>query len=933
LTVRVSSEENGARTRGGTLRDFVANLGHGGETPAILAIRDEALTTWTYAELFERATRLAGGLASRGVGPRSRVAICAAHGPEWIIAALATIAVGAVLVPIDPQIDPRSLKHIMADCGATFWFTSSRTERRIQERGDSDLTLFVLDAPAEVTNSWHRLMQPGDLPPAEPTPEDTAVLFYTSGTTGMPKGVPLSHRNLMFQVETLRTLDLVSEGERILLTLPLHHVYPFSIGLLGGLAFRCTAVIPRALTGPEIVRAIRDGAVTTIIGVPRLFEVFLSGMLARARSRGRVQVAVFTAVLALNAYCRRWLGLRVGSFLLGRVRRELGSEIRMVVSGGAALDEELAIKMDALGWSVASGYGLTETAPLLTLLPPGDRAFSTAGKPVRGVELRIVAVRGEPVVPSESDLSPGAEDREDKAVGEVQVRGPGVFSGYLNLPDKTAAAFTDDGWFRTEDLGFIDGRGYLHLLGRQSTLIVSAAGENIQPEFLEPQYEGAPSIREIGILQWDRQLCAVIVPDHKALRDQGAADVDGAIRRAVLDVGKGLPSHHRIARYVISRDALPRTRLGKIRRAELERRFLDIEQGRRAAGGGLAGPMPLEEMSDEDRALLDEPVARAVWDLLRERFPDRALSPDASLAVDVGIDSMEWINLTLDIRQRAGAELTEEATARIETVRDLLNEGVAAETGALTEGVERVFEDPQRFISDEQRRWLRPLRRSDVVWARAFYALNKFAMRHLFRLEVVGQENLPREGNFILVPNHMSVLDPFVVAAAVDFERLRRTSWAGWTGLAFANRLFRFVSRIAQALPIEQDRAAFSSLAMSLIVLGEGRNLIWFPEGGRSRDGQLQRFRTGIGQILCRCPTRTVPMLIEGTFEAMPIGTRFPRFRRLRVTIGKALGPGELERMGRGTSPEERMTSALRDAVAALKEEPVMTHVNKRYPL
>lgn len=929
MTNHVSYRQDSASACPQTLRDFVEKLSEGKGTPAILSIRDEAPASWSYAELSERVTRLAGGLASRGVRPRSHVAICAAHGPEWIVAALATIAVGAVLVPVDPQIDPKSLKHIMDDCGAMVWITSSRTERRIHEHGRDDLTLFVLDAPREAPGSWHQLMQSGDLPATEPAPEDTAVLFYTSGTTGMPKGVPLSHRNLMFQIETLRSLDLVAEGERVLLTLPLHHVYPFSIGLLGGLAFRSTAVIPRALTGPEIVRAIREGAVTTIIGVPRLFEVFLSGMFARARGRGRMHFAVFTAALALNAFCRRWFGVRIGSLLLGPVRRELGAEIRMVVSGGAALDEALAANMDAMGWNVASGYGLTETAPLLALLPPGDRVFATVGKPVRGVDIRISSVLGEPVVTSASGPLHSAGDHVDPAIGEVQVRGPGVFSGYRNLAGKTAAAFTDDGWFRTEDLGFLDGHGYLHLLGRRSTLIITAAGENIQPEFLESQYAGAASIREIGVLQRDRRLCAVIVPDHKALRDQGEADIEGAIRRAFLDIGKGLPSHHRISHYVISRDALPRTRLGKIRRAELERRFLDIELGRCGTERGLTGPMPLEEMSDDDKALLDEPIARSVWDLLCERYPDRALSPDVSLAVDLGIDSMEWINLTLDIRQRTGTELTEEATARVETVRDLLNEGIAAETGALSDAVDRVFEDPQHFVSDDQRRWLRPLSRSEVLWARAFYILNKFAMRHLFRLEVVGQENLPREGNFILAPNHMSVLDSFVVAAAIDFERLRRTSWAGWTGMAFANLLFRFVSRIAQVLPIEQDRAAFSSLAMSLIVLGEGKNLIWFPEGGRSRDGRLGRFRTGIGLLLTRCPTKTVPMLIEGTFEAMPAGTRFPRFKQLRVSIGKPLAPAELERKRRGTSPEERMTSALRDAMVDLKEEPTMTQVNR----
>lgn len=914
---------------GRTLRDFVADLGAGGGTPAMLSARGRHLETCSYAELFARVSTLASGMANHGVAPQTHIALCAAHGLEWIVAALATIAAGAVLVPVDPQIDPKSLLHIMNDCGASLWFTSAQTEKRIRERGRTDFTSFVLGAPPESPNSWHRLKADGKLPHVAPSPEDTAVLFYTSGTTGVPKGVPLSHRNLMFQVETLRSLDLVAEGERVLLTLPMHHVYPFSIGLLGVLAFRCTAVIPRALTGPEMVRAIRDGGVTTIIGVPRLYEVLLSGIFARARSRGRVSAFALRVVLALNVGLRRWLGVRSEWFLLDRLKRELGGEIRNVVSGGAALDERLAATLDALGWNVASGYGLTETAPLLTLLPPGDRAFATVGKPVRGVDLRISPVLAEPVATA-TPHRPEGGGQADRTTGEVQVRGPGVFSGYRNLPDKTAAAFTDDGWFCTEDLGFIDGRGYLHLLGRSSTLIVTAAGENIQPEFLETQYQGSPLIREIGVLQQDERLCAVIVPDHKAIRDRGATDVEMSIRRAVLEIGKKLPSHHRIFRYAISRDALPRTRLGKVRRAELERRFIDIESGRGAALRTLAGPMHPEAMSDDDRALLDEPAARVLWDLLRERYPDRGLSPDTSLAVDLGIDSLEWINLTLDIRQQIGAELTEDATARIETVRDLLNEGVAAETSTMTEAAGSVFENPQRFVNDEQRRWLRPLTRYEALLARAFYALNKFVMRRLFDLHVVGRENLPRDANVLLAPNHMSVLDPFVVAAAVDFERLRDTYWAGWTGMAFANPLFRLVCRLAQVLPIEQDRAAFSSLALSLIVLGEGKSLIWFPEGERSRDGELHRFRKGIGVLLGGRPTPTVPILIEGTFEAMPAGRRFPRLRPLRLSIGQAMTAEELETSGSGASSEERISNALHDAVAALKDGPVMTRVNSR---
>ena len=892
-----------------TLCDVIVALGQAGARPAVLALQKEGVTEWSCAELGGLVARVAGGLAEAGVGPGTRVALLAPHSAAWVIAALATLYAGATLAPIDPQCDPRTLSHIVGDCAATFWFVSSQTEPRLRERVGAPVRTARLDAPPNDPTSWHGLAAAKARPPAAVGPDDEAVMFYTSGTTGLPKGVPLSHRNIVFQAETLRHFGVVEDNERVLLALPLHHVYPFSIGLLGALALGAAVVIPRALTGPEILGALRECKVTAIVGVPRLYEVFVSGMMARARNLGRVGAAVFRALLHASIVCRRTFGIRIGPLLFRRQLGALGGSIWLVVSGGAALDETLAWTMDTLGWTVATGYGLTETAPLLTLLPPGDTHFSSVGKPVPGVDIRIV-----PMEPQPGDIGHAAPDRD---AGEVQARGPGVFAGYHRLPDKTAAAFTADGWFRTGDLGYFDREGYLHVLGRHSTLIVTAAGEHIQPETLEAHFAADPAIREIGVLQQGGTLVGVVVPDYKALRRRGAEQPENVVRQAIVKSGQRLPSHQRLARYVLSRDALPRTRLGKIRRQELRRRFEDID----AAGPAAAAQGPAT-MSDEDKALLDEPAAQALWQWLGERFPDRALSPDTSLSLDLGVNSLEWINMTLDIRAHTGIEISEAATAQIETVRDLLNEGVVAERGALAETADFLAQDPERFISPAQARWLRPLSPIEEISARLLYRLNRFTMRVFFRLDVVGAENLPTNGNFICVPNHASVLDPLAVAAAIDFDRLRQTYWAGWTGMAFANRLFRFVSRLAQVLPIEQDRAAFSSLAMSLTMLQRDKNLIWFPEGGRSRDGALQTFRTGISLLLEHRPTPVVPLLISGTYEAMPIGRRFPRRRPVRIVIGKPLSVEALEQRGRGATREQRIADGLRDAVRALTLPP-----------
>jgi long-chain acyl-CoA synthetase len=890
-----------------TLCDVVAELARSGDRVALLALRKEGITEWSYAALADLVGRVAGGLGAGGVGPGTRVALLAAHSAEWVVAALATLHAGATLVPIDPQCDPQSLTHIVEDCGAAFWFASAQTEARLRERIQETARTFRLDGLPEDPRSWHRLAAHERVLPAVAHPDDEAVLFYTSGTTGLPKGVPLNHRNLVFQTTTLRHFGMVKDSERILLALPLHHVYPFSIGLLGSLALGGTIVVPRALTGPEIVRALRECAVTAIVGVPRLYEVFLSGVKARVRARGRARGAAFSALLHACIALRRRFGIRLGAVPFRRLLAEFGGSVHLVVSGGAALDEDLAWAMDGIGWTVATGYGLTETAPLLTLLPPGDTHFSSVGRPVPGVDIRIVPLERQPE-------EAGVAMRH--GTGEIQARGPGVFAGYHRLPEKTAAAFTGDGWFRTGDLGYFDRDGYLHVLGRHGTLIVTSAGEHIQPETLEAHFATYTGIREIGVLQRDGMLMGVVVPDYKELRRRGVTDVDAAIRDAVVEAGKRLPSHQRLSRYVISRDTLPRTRLGKIRRPGLAQRFEDIEAGAQAEPGRMPATM-----SDEDKALLDEPAAQMLWQWIGERFPNRPLSPDTSLALDLGVDSLEWINMTLDMRQRTGIEISEDATGRIETLRDLLNESVMAERGALAATADFLALDPERFISATQARWLRPLSRGEEIGARLLYRLNRLAMRALFRLEITGRENLPARGNFICAPNHASFLDPFAVAAAIDFDRLRHTYWAGWTGMAFANALFRIVSRLAQVLPIEQERAAYSSLAMSLLVLQRGKNLIWFAEGGRSRDGRLQAFRTGISLLLLHQPTPVVPMLITGTYDAMPIGRRLPRLRPVRIVIGRPLSVDELERGGQGATRAQRIADGLREAIRSLATE------------
>jgi len=446
-------------------------------------------------------------------------------------------------------------------------------------------------------------------------------------------------------------------------------------------------------------------------------------------------------------------------------------------------------------------------------------------------------------------------------------------------------------------------------------LIVTKGGKNVQPEEVEEAYLEDSIIREVGVLQKDGRLVAVIMPDLDEIRRR-SAEIDRAIRRAVEGVSERLPSYQRISEYNITHQPLERTQLGKIRRHLLENRFDVAIKGAESAEKAV-GPIPIEEMSEQDHALLENPAARRVWELLADRYSDRNLSLDTSPQLDLGIDSLGWMDLTLEIGESAGVELSEEAIGRIYTVRDLLDEvAKQAEAGGRSMPRPLPLEHPEENLSDEQKRSLKPLGPARSVAARGMFALNRAIARKVFHLRVEGAEHLPKEGSFVLTPNHISSLDPCAISAALDYQQLRHIYWAGRADTAFSNPLKRLVSRLGHVVPIDSRRAVFSSLAFGAAVLKRQECLTWFPEGHRSHTGELQPFRPGIGMLLHRYPV--VPVFIHGTHEAMPPGKAWARPKKITVIFGKPLDPRELEQQGEGEQPQDRIVQALYEHVAEL---------------
>ena len=853
-----------------TVQDLVHALPARGAHEAVVAVADDGtMQTLSYAELGERVSRLATGLVGAGMKPGEAVLLFGPNSPAWITVRLALAACGAVAVALDDLATDAELAVLVPNSGARVIFAAGAHVRRLAQLRDAAMRrVYRLESDMTALLAPQAGMLPALAPDAD------CMLVFTSGTTGTPKSFLLSHANIMANVNGLSAEGIVGATDRALLPLPLHHVYPLTVGCLTALASGTTIVLPSGVTGPQIVSALQHGRVTAIVGVPRLYAALAAGLEARVAARGAVAQWTFGTLLAFSRAIRQRFGIRLGRTLFASLHRQLAPHLWLMASGGAKFEAELIWKLEALGWEVLSGYGLAETASILTANRRGKARIGTEGTPLPGAELRIAG--------------PGADGS-----GEIESRGPSVFKGYRNNAEANAAAFTADGWFRTGDLGTIDADGFVTITGRVKEMIVLGGGKNIFPEEVEKVYADSPYIRELAVLERSGALVALVMPNLEAIAATGNRRVDDVLRITLAERSQVLPSFQRIAGYAVAREPLPRTRLGKYQR------FLLPALYERAKAG--TAPEQRAEPSEADLALLAQSPAREIWAWLVARYPDKTLALDLSPQLDLGIDSLEWVTMTLELAERFGIRLTEEDAANAQSLRDLL---IRANTRAES----RDTVDLQGALTDNQRGWLDPPGPSLRTAGLVLNAINVALMRGLFRLRVAGLRNVPRQGAFVIACNHLSDLDPLVVAAALGHARLRHVWWGGDVGRLFESGAGRTLARIAHIFPVD-ERAPASAIAMGEEVLRRGHALIWFPESWRSPDGLLQEFRPGIGHLLGRVPVPVIPARIVGTFEAMPRGRRLPRPVPVSITFGAASTPS-------GTP--QQIAAALRDAVATL---------------
>ncbi|MGC9529649.1 MAG: AMP-dependent synthetase/ligase [Candidatus Bipolaricaulaceae bacterium] len=455
----------------------------------------------TYGELWQLAGRLAVWLSGQGINRGDRVALIAKPTVGWAVAFCSVQRLGAVAVPLDAGLRPGEIARILRESEAKLMFCAPERYEDLlplAEQVPSLDEVVSVEAMPGALSLWELMPEEADAPPLpDLTSEDLAVLMYTSGTTDDPKGVMLCHRNLASNVLGVLEAIRVTPDDRMVTIVPWYHIYGLTATLLAPLG--AGATISYTDDYRNLIEVARRCGATILVGVPKLYHALWRRM--RENFEGSL--------------LRRLL-FRVAPRLLGRIvkRRLLTRDFRFFVSGGAPLAAEVGAGLRRLGLGVIEGYGLTETAPVLTLSEPFTRRVGTVGRPLRGVEIRV-------------------ERPDASGFGEVMARGPNVMLGYYKNPRRTAEVLTEDGWFHTGDLGYCDPQGHLFLAGRKKNVIVLESGKNVYPEELEWEFSQIPEVDEVLVHEVRKggqpAVGAMVYPDWEALRRAGMEDEQGAL--------------------------------------------------------------------------------------------------------------------------------------------------------------------------------------------------------------------------------------------------------------------------------------------------------------------------------------------------------------------------------------------------------------------
>lgn len=518
----------------------------------------ERWRSYTYGQLRQYSQGLSSYLMDRGIKKGDRIGLLSQSCPEWAVCFFAAIRAGATLVPLDVKLTEAELVSILSDCQPVLLFVDRKHGDLAYELKKKlsflQTIMFVDTASDEEARAVEATFSHEVVAGVERDFSETALIVYTSGTTGNPKGVMISFGSLIFEVNSFEAFVDLSEKDKFLSILPPNHLFELTGGFLGILAQGGSISYCHSIYPQEILKAFREQGITGMMAVPLFLKALKNGLERDIKKQGEEVATRFKQGLEAAGH----LPLAERRGLFADLHSQLGGKLRVFVSGGAPLEADVAEFFELLGIAVLQGYGLTETSPVITVNSLNANKLGSVGKPLDDVELKV-------------DKRNGVETE-----GEILTRGPHIMQGYYKRPDLTREVIDEAGWLHTGDMGHIDDQGFLYITGRLKNMIVLGGGKKIFPEEVEAALETAQAIKEIVVLGrkiesgfkgGTEEVIAVVVPaDHLVTSHQDAAAIAKVIKEELNTLAQNLAPYKRPTRIVIHNEELPKTATRKVKR-------------------------------------------------------------------------------------------------------------------------------------------------------------------------------------------------------------------------------------------------------------------------------------------------------------------------------------------------------------------------------
>ncbi|ALF18043.1 AMP-binding protein [Fusobacterium animalis] len=768
-----------------------------------------------------------------------RSALMMENRPESIFSFFSIWAKKGIAMSLDAGYTVDQLAYVLGDSTPKYLFVSNKT-KKVAEEANSKLNNIIkiinvdeLVLPAEYKIKKEEFENDSN--------DDVAVIVYTSGTTGNPKGVMITYENIKTNMEGVRAVDLVNETDVILAMLPYHHIMPLCFTLILPIYMEVPIVLLTEISSASLLKTLQENRVTVILGVPRVWEMLDKAIMIKINESPLAKF-MFKMAEKINS-------MAIRKMLFSKVHKQFGGHIRLMVSGGAKIDKNILEDFRTMGFCAIQGYGMTETAPIIAFNVPGRERSDSAGEVISNVEVKI------------------ADD------GEILVKGKNVMKGYYNNEKATEEAFDKDGWFHTGDLGRMDGK-YLIIIGRKKEMIVLPNGKNIDPNDIENEIiKNTDLIKEIAVTEYKEQLLAIIYPDFQQIEAKKIVNIKDAIKWEVIDkYNVTAPNYKKIHDIKIVKKELPKTRIGKIRRFMLKDLIEDKDD--------------VIEQKEEKKTIVVSPEMKEKFDIINKYIDERyhkAIDLDSHIELDLGFDSLDIVEFMNFLNETFGINLVEQDFVENKTISaiiKLVNEkaGKFVEKVDKNENLKKIIESDSDVKLPKDARYAKFLR---VILGPFF--------RFYFKYKCIDKENI-KDGAGIIVGNHQSYLDGFMVNNVFTTKEMNDNYYIA-TALHFKSKTMKYLANHGNIILVDANRNLKNTLQAAAKVLKNNKKLIIFPEGARTRDGQLHEFKKTFAILAKDLNVPIYPFVLKGAYEAFPYNKKFPKRNNVSVQFLERIEP------------------------------------------